>query len=103
MKVMERIIQELPPEKLDAFKEFQRKLDAPSARLGFPPLRWYTSFFTAEQSFTLVCEREWPSMAALEATYAKADADPEYTSQTASWPSVGKSHREELWLVGLGY
>lgn len=101
MKVMERIVQQIPEGKMDAFREWQGKQDVISAPLGFPPLRWYSAIFTAEQSFTVVCEREWASMAELEAVYEKAMADPGYMSHQALWPSMGRSHRMEMWAVGL--
>jgi len=99
MKVMERIVQEIHLDKAPLFKEFQRKHDVVEARLGFPPLRWYLAQYTAESSFVFVCEREWESLAAMEATYAKAQGDPERQGLEAAWSTFGKSHRRELWQV----
>jgi len=102
MNIMERIVQEIPQGKLNEFAAFQRKLDVISARLGFPALRWYTHWYGAENTFTLACEREWESFAAMEAAYEKAIADPECMALTQTWSTLGKSHRQEVWLVGMG-
>jgi hypothetical protein len=97
MSIKERIVQSVDVSKLDQFRDFQRRLDAQEARLGFPPLRWYHSQYGSEDSYTLVCEREWDSLEAMASTYAKAQPEQERTKIMDEWITFGKSHRQEVW------
>ena len=101
MKVMERIIQQIDWVKWAEFVAAQSKFEAVEARLGFPPMRWYRTAWGAENSGTVVCEREWESLAVMEATYEAGWADEERRAMESGVPSYIVSHRQELWYVGL--
>ena len=101
MKIMERIVSEIARGKDTEYTAFRKKRDAADARLGFPPVRTYGSMCGAEKTNVLALEREWESLAAMEATYEAASADEEWKALGSEWSSFGVSQRHELWSVGL--
>ena len=68
MIVIERMIQEIYPGKAAELEEIDRRYDAIESTLGFPPKRRYWSISSPYDSNTLVLERKWESMAAMEAS-----------------------------------
>ena len=99
MKCMERLIQKVDPGKWEELLSFDKRYDAVEARLGYPPTRRYRCIVGASDVNTRVCEREWGSMAAFEATLEKALADPEWQALYAELGSVVLSGQFELYQV----
>ena len=78
MITIERMIQKIYPGKWAELEEIDKRYDEIERRMGFPAKKRYQCIFGALDTNTLVIEREWESLAAMEATYEKVMALPEY-------------------------
>lgn len=76
MKVVERMIQRIYPDKWEMLGEMEKKWDAAESRLGVPPKTRY-SYVSGGDGNIHIVEREWESFAAMEAVYEQWLADPE--------------------------
>jgi hypothetical protein len=100
MKCMERLIQKVRPDSWPAMLALDGRFDAIEKRLGFPSPRRYRCFIGASDIDTRVVEREWESMAAMEATLEKAFVNnPEYQALQAELGSAVLSNQWELYMV----
>ncbi len=99
MKVMERLIQKIYPGKRAELEEINKRYDVAESHLEFPPKRRYQSLAGSHDSDTLIIEREWESMAAMEVAYEKSFADPEQQGLNAELGSIVKSFRREFYMV----
>ena len=97
MIAVERLIQQVRPDKWAELEAIDEKFNAAEARLGFPPKKRYRCYVGGHTTDTLIIERQWPSLAAMEATYEKAFADPEYQKLGAEVASIIKSNQYELY------
>ena len=70
--ILQRQIQIIRPGKWAELDEIDKKFDAVEGPLGFPSKRRYRSLVGGHTTDTLIIEREWESLAALEAAYEKA-------------------------------
>ena len=78
MKIMERRFHRVHSGKRQELREVEFKFDAIEERLGgFPAKRRYWCYTGSNDLGTFVWEREWESMAEMEAAYVKLSADPE--------------------------
>jgi hypothetical protein len=64
--VMERLIQKVKPDKWAALDEIDKKYDGIESKIGFPTKKRYRSMIGPLDNDTIVVEREWKSMAAME-------------------------------------
>jgi hypothetical protein len=99
MKCMERLIQKVDPGKWEQLLVFDKRFDVVETRLGCPNTRRYRCFAGASDINTRVCEREWSSLAAFEATFEKALADPEWQALSAELGSAVLSNQWEIYMV----
>jgi len=76
MKVIERIIQEINPGKNTALEDIDKRFDVIEGPLGFPSKKRLWCFSGPHYTNTIVIEREWESMAVMEAVYEKFVAHP---------------------------
>ena len=97
MIVVERLIQQIRPNKWAELEALDKKFDAVESRLGFPPKKRYRCYVGGHNTDTLIIERQWKSMAAMEAAYEKAFADPEDQALGAEAASIIKSNQYELY------
>jgi len=98
MVTIERMIQQVRPDKWAELEEIDKRYTAVESRLGFPPKKRYQCLMGSHESNTLIVERQWASMAAMEATYEKAFADPEEQALTKELWSIIKSTHLELYM-----
>jgi len=98
MVVMERMIQQIYPDKWKELEAIDKKYNAAEARLGFPPKKRYQALVGGLEVNTLIIERQWASLAAMEATNEKAMADPEYQALGNQTSSIIKSVHWELYM-----
>jgi hypothetical protein len=98
MVVVERMIQQIYPDKWEELEAIDKKFNLAEARLGFPPKKRYQLLSGRDAMNTLIVERQWPSLAALEATNEKAMADPEYQVLGKGLTSIIKSMHWELYM-----
>lgn len=96
--IIERMIQQVIPGKWAELEAIEPKFNAVETRLGYPPKRRYRCLVGGLTTNTLIIEREWESMAAMEAVYGKAFVDPEHQALTAELDSIIKSTRVELYM-----
>jgi len=99
MNVQERHIQKgIKAE--NAYREWEQKWETLEKRIGgFPTKRHYSLISGSDDNGTIVWEREWASLAAMEAAYDKMFADPEATSLLSSAPGIENGERVELYVV----
>ena len=98
MIAIERMIQKVSPDKWAELDEIDKRYDAVESRLGFPPKKRYRCIMGGHDWNTLILERQWDSLAAMEATYEKAFADPEHQALNEEVTSIVKSTRGEVYM-----
>jgi hypothetical protein len=96
---LERMIQQIRRDKWAALEELDKKYNVVESRMGFPPKRRYQMIFGRNPTDTLVVEREWESMAAMETVMTKALADPEYQALGVEGYDIIQSVKWELYFV----
>ena len=88
---VERMTQRVKDGKWRELKELEKRYDTLEEQLGgFPPKRRYWSDFGGLDWGTFVWEREWESLAAMEAAEAKYWADPELAETMRKLGSEGR-------------
>jgi hypothetical protein len=97
MVAIDRMIQKIYPGKWAELEEIDKKYTAVENRLGFPPKKRCTCILGSHDSNTLIVERRWDSLAAMEATYEKAFADPEHQALQKEVTSIVKSTQWEVY------
>ncbi len=98
MIVVERMIQQIYPDKWAELEAIDKKYNLAEARLGFPPKKRYECLMGSNAMGTLIIERQWPSLAAMEAANEKGMADPEYQALRNETTSIVKSVHWELYM-----
>ena len=76
--IIQRTIQKIVPGKWAALEALAKKFDPVERRLGMPAKKRYQCITGGHDSNTCILERQWASLAVLEATVEKITADPEY-------------------------
>lgn len=99
MRVLERLIQQVMPDKWEALEILDKKYDAVEQKLGFPTKRRYRSFAGSGNTDMLVIEREWESMAIMEAAWEKSMLSAEHQQLGVEGQGVISSNTWELYLV----
>ena len=97
MIIVERLIQKIYPDKWAELEEIDKKYDVVEGRLGFPPKKRYRCMSGGHDTDTLIIERQWDSLAAMEATYDTASEDPELQALWVEGTSIVKSNQVELY------
>jgi hypothetical protein len=97
MICVERQIQQARSGKWAELEVIDKRFNAVEGRLGFPPKRRYRCYFGGHNTDTLVVERQWESLAAMEAAYEKAFADREWQALGAEVLSIIQSDQHELY------
>jgi hypothetical protein len=67
------------------------------SRCGFPSKKRYRCFVGGDNTNVLIIERQWESLAAMEAAYEKVFADQEWQALGAEGVSIIESDRHELY------
>ena len=100
MKVLQREIQQIRRGKWAELEELDKKFNEVERRLGFPAnKRRYRCYFGGHDVNTIAVEYEWENLAAMEAAYESAMADPEWQALGAELEaSILKSNHMELYV-----
>lgn len=98
MVSVERLIQQIYPDKWQELEAIEKKYNAVENRLKFPPKRRYRCYVGGHNTNTLIIERQWDSLAAMEAAYEKAFSDPEWQALGNESGSIIKSDQHELYV-----
>jgi hypothetical protein len=97
MICIERLVQQIRPDKWAELAALEAKFNAIEGRLGFPPKRRLRCYVGGHTTNTLVVERQWESLAAMEAVYERAFADPAWQALGAEAALIIKSNQYELY------
>jgi hypothetical protein len=98
MIIVHRQIQQVYPDKWAELEAIDKKYNVVEGRLGFPPKKRYQCLTGSHEVNTLIVETQWPSLAAMETTYERAMADPEYQALQNKTTSIIKSVHWELYM-----
>ncbi len=96
---LEREVQAIKPDKWEALEAIDKKFNAVESKAGFPPKRRMRSYIGKYDNSTLVIEREWESLAAMEAAYMKVMVDPEWQALTPPLNEIVTSARSEIYFI----
>jgi hypothetical protein len=96
---LERMIQHVRPGKWAELEAIDKRYDAVETRFGFPKKRRYQAMFGGQDGNTLIIEREWESLAKMEATYMPYLNDPELQKLNAEISQIVDSSQNELFWV----
>ena len=99
MIAVERMMQKIYPGKWMELEEIDKRYNEVESRMGFPVKKRYQCVIGAEDSNTLIIERQWDSLAALESTYEKALADPEFQALGQEVNSIVQSSKIEVYTL----
>jgi hypothetical protein len=99
MIILERQIQHIYPDKMPALEALDAEFNKVESRFGFPSKKRYLLLAGPDEINTLVVERQWPSMAAMEATWEKVMADPDWQAVYAKSMGTIRDNRWELYRV----
>jgi hypothetical protein len=98
MIAIERMTQKVFPGKWADLEVIEKRFNAVEERLGFPSTKKrYQCMIGGYDSNTLIVERQWDSLAVMEATYEKAFADPEFQALQKEVGSIIESSQEEVY------
>ena len=97
MIVVQRTIQQIYPGKNAELAALDKRWDAIEQGLGFPPKKRLWSISGGHDTNTLIIERQWESLAAMEGAYEKSFADPDIQALEAESDAIIKSSRIELY------
>jgi hypothetical protein len=98
MTILERHIHDVRD--VAAYWARERSFQEVEDRLGgFPPKRYYYLFTGRDNTGTMVQEREWESMSAIEAAYDRLFQEPGVMSLGESGPAIGNTERTEYYFV----
>jgi len=98
MVAIDRMIQHVRPDKWAELVEIDKRYTAVENRLGFSPKKRYQCIMGSHDVNTLIVERQWGSLAVMEATYEKAFADPEHQALQKEITSILKSAQWEIYM-----
>jgi hypothetical protein len=96
---LERQIQQIQPGKWAELDTIDQKFNTIESRLGFPAKRRFRCYIGGHTNNTLVIEREWESLAAMESAYMKGFTDPEWQALNGQFEIISESTQVEVYLV----
>ena len=97
MKVIFRTTIKIVPGKMAEYMEVEAKSQAMASRYGMPLWRRYSPL-SGDSMHTIVYDMEFDSLAALEASFEKMFADPEYQEAMAKSEGTILSHENDLYM-----
>ena len=97
MIAIQRLVQKVVPGKWAALEVLDKKFNAVESRLGLPAKKRFQCVSGSHDWNTLIIERQWESLAAMEATFEKCMADPEYQALVAEMVGIVDSEQLELY------
>ena len=94
--IIERLIQARQPG-TQPDMDVEREWDAVESRAGFPPKKILRSVAGGLDYLSIVIEREWDSMAAMEAAYARVADDPQWQALVSEAHRYIQTFRREIY------
>jgi hypothetical protein len=96
---VEREIQQVNPARWEQLEVLDKKYDAIESKAGFPPKRRLRSYIGRLDNSTLVIERDWESLSAMEAAYRKVMVDPEWQVLMPALNEIVTRTHVEIYLI----
>jgi hypothetical protein len=96
MIAIERMTQKIYPGKWAELEEIDKRYSEIESKAGFPVKKRYQCLIGAEDSNTLIIERQWDRLADMESTYEKVMTDPEYQALQKETVSIVQSVKIEV-------
>ena len=96
---LERQVQQIHPGKWEELETLDPKFNKVESRNGFPSKRRLRCYIGGHSNNTLVIERDWESLAAMEAAYMKVFMDPDWQALSAPLDGVVESTQTEVYFV----
>lgn len=96
MIAIERMTQKVYPGKWAELAEIDKKFNEVEMRAGFPEKKRYQCVIGSLDQNTLIIERQWDCLAAMESAYEKVMADPEWQALGQEVLSVVQSSQIEV-------
>ena len=97
MIAVERMTQKIYPGKWAELEEIDKRYNEIESRMGFPAKKRYQCMIGGDDNNTLIIERQWDSLTAMESTYEKAFADPAYQALGKEIGSIVESSKVEVY------
>lgn len=97
MIAIERMTQKIYPGKWAELEAIDKRYNEIESQAGFPAKKRYQLVFGGDYQNTLIIERQWDSLAAMEATYEKVFADPAYQALGKETVSIIESTIIEIY------
>jgi len=98
VRVIERLIQEIYPNKWEELEEIDKKFTEIENKYGYPPKKRFRCIAGPHDINTVILEREWPSLSKMEKSATKLYLDPEINKLTQQIFDIVKSGRTELYI-----
>lgn len=99
MAILERHVQ-FKVKSESAYRDWEKAWESVESRIGgFPPKRHYSLIAGGDNMGTMVWEREWESMAVMDAAYTKMFDDSEVERLADSGSEILEGERMELYFV----
>jgi hypothetical protein len=99
MAVLRKLIHKIAHDRWDEVVGLIERYEAVERRYGAPIKRAYRPIFGPHDVDTLIVEEEWESFAAMEETFPKAVADPDWQKVSADSKSVILTERLEAYTI----
>lgn len=99
MVILERLIQHIAADQWQALDALDKEYDAVESKHGVPAKKRYRALAGPDDVDTLIVEREWPSMAAMETAFEHLMADPEYQKVNSKAEGIVLDNRWEYYMV----
>lgn len=100
MAILERHAEVIGAGEMAKHLDLVKRFAAVEARLGYPPARRFSVSTGPSLVGTRVLEREWSSLAAMEACISMAQTDPEWQALVTEASSLNiRTHTEILQVV----
>ena len=97
MIIIERLVQHVFPGKEAELEALDKEYNAVEAKMGFPLKKRYQMISGPDEMGTLIVERQWVSLAAMEAAYEKLMVNPEWQALYQRSSTVLRDSRMELY------
>ena len=100
MAYMERVTQQILPGKWPELEQWEKKWDELEARLGgYPKKRRYRPYVGGDGWMTFIWEREWESLAAMEAAETRLFTEPEARALAGEWDTMVSNMKREYCFI----
>ena len=98
MIIIEHMVQHVHPGKWAELEGIDKKYNAIESALGFPPKRRLQCLSGSHDTNTIIIQRQWDSLAKMEATFEKAMADPAYQALQNESLGIIETNQWELYI-----